>query len=203
MPQPKRRTQAERRATTQAALLDATIDCLVDYGYVNTTTTRIAERAGVSRGAQVHHFPTKAALVTEALRHLAERRTAQLTERLPDLAADSAGIGEMLDLLWEGHSGAVFDATLELWVAARTDPVLRENLVTLERDVTMSMWNLAQSTFGEKSKDPEFREDMELVLAVVRGVALLRASSGEKSPAVERRWRAARERLTRLLARWA
>jgi AcrR family transcriptional regulator len=54
-----RRTQEERRAATRGALLDATIDCLVEYGYHGVTTSRVAERAGVSRGAQVHYFPTK------------------------------------------------------------------------------------------------------------------------------------------------
>ena len=73
-PKPRRRTQEERRTATRGALLDATIDCLIEYGYGGVTTTRVVERAGVSRGAQVHHFPTKAVLVSEALRHLAEKR---------------------------------------------------------------------------------------------------------------------------------
>lgn len=192
---PRRRTQAERRAATQAALLEATVDCLVDYGYVNTTTTKIAQRAGVSRGAQVHHFPTKASLVAEAVRYLADRRTEQLAARLPSLRTGDEGIADMLDLLWEAHSGKVFDATLELWVAARTDDELRKHLVRLERDVTAKMWELGQEALGDRVQDPRFRDDMDFTLATIRGVALLRASSGEKSRAVERRWRAARERL--------
>lgn len=198
---PRRRTQAERRATTQAALLEATIDCLVDYGYVNMTTTKIAERAGVSRGAQVHHFPTKAVLVAEAMRYLAARRTEQLSSKLSSLRPGDAGVEDMLDLLWEAHSGKVFDATLELWVAARTDEELRTHLLKLERDVTATMWELGQEVLGERAKDPGFRGDMDLALATIRGVALLRASSGEKSRAVERRWLAARERLLRLLTK--
>lgn len=197
--QPERRTQAQRRAATQTALLEATIDCLVDYGYVNTTTTKIAERAGVSRGAQVHHFPTKAGLVAEAVRYLAARRVEQLSSRLTSLRPGEEGIGDMLDLLWEAHSGAVFDATLELWVAARTDPELREPLVRLERDVTATMWELGREVLGARTEEPGFRDDMDLTLATIRGVALLRASSGEKSRAVERRWQAARIRLLRLL----
>src|SRR5215468_6574679 len=68
------RTQEERSAAMRERLLDATIDCLVEYGYSGTTTTRVAERAGVTRGAQVHHFPTKTDLVTAAVRHLATKR---------------------------------------------------------------------------------------------------------------------------------
>lgn len=195
-----RRTQAERTAATQAALLDATIDCLVEYGYVNTTTSRVAERAGVSRGAQVHHFPTKAELVIAAVEHLARRRSQELRAHMPVPADGQARIGQLLDLIWDAHSGPIFDATLELWVAARTDPELRSALVRLERLVTRDTWKEIEAAFGDVAHRPGFRDDIDLVLATVRGVALLRSASGEKSPAVKRRWAAARERLLRLLA---
>ena len=55
-----RRTQAERTASTRAALLAATVDSLVERGYRGTTTSDVARRAGVSYGALLHHYPTKA-----------------------------------------------------------------------------------------------------------------------------------------------
>ena len=64
---PVRRTHAERSATTRTALLDATIECLAELGYSGTTTAEVVRRAGLSRGAQVHHFPTKALLIAAAL----------------------------------------------------------------------------------------------------------------------------------------
>jgi len=69
----RRRTQDERSSAMRERLLDATIECLVEYGYTGTTVTRIADRAGVTRGAQVHHFRTKDDLVTAAVKHLAGR----------------------------------------------------------------------------------------------------------------------------------
>jgi AcrR family transcriptional regulator len=71
-----RRTQEQRSAQMRARLLDATIECLVKYGYAGTTTPRVAEMAGVTRGAQVHHFGSKNELVLAALKHLAAKRTA-------------------------------------------------------------------------------------------------------------------------------
>src|SRR3954467_4474860 len=118
---PRRRTQEERSATTRAALLDATIDCLVEYGYANLTTTRVVERAGVSRGAQVHHFPTKAELVSEAARHLAGKRIEELLQTVPKLpSSEEKRVSRILDLIWEVHKSPLFDAALELWVASRT-----------------------------------------------------------------------------------
>jgi AcrR family transcriptional regulator len=67
-----RRTQEERRSRTQARLLEATMECLVDLGWSGTSTTEVARRAGVSRGAQQHHYPTKMVLVAAALEHLLE-----------------------------------------------------------------------------------------------------------------------------------
>ena len=81
---PERRTQAERTAGTQAKLLDAAIDCLVELGFAKTSTQEIARRAGVSRGAQLHHFPTKESLVTAAVGHLVEKRLAEILEADPD-----------------------------------------------------------------------------------------------------------------------
>src|SRR5258706_14432846 len=66
----RRRTQAERRAGTRALLLEATVECLAERGYAGTTTTEVARRAGLSRGAQLHHFGTKTDLVTAAVEHL-------------------------------------------------------------------------------------------------------------------------------------
>ena len=94
------RTQEERSATTRAALLDSTIDCLIAYGYAGTTTARVAERAGVTRGAQMHHFGQKAPLVVAALLHLAERRRRELTRRAQTELGEPADPAQALDILW-------------------------------------------------------------------------------------------------------
>src|SRR5689334_23951571 len=95
-----RRSQAERSATTREALLDATIACLVEDGYANTTTSRVAERAGVSRGAHLHHFQTRHALVAAAMELLAERRGAQLLAAAQRLPGGRERLVQGLDLLW-------------------------------------------------------------------------------------------------------
>lgn len=120
----KRRTQRERSAATRDRLLDATIDCIVELGYAATSTTVICRRAGVSRGAQVHHFPTKASLVAAAIERLFTRRHDQFRQSLPTQPDLDSAFAE----LWELYSGATLDAWMELLIAARTDPVLREQL---------------------------------------------------------------------------
>ena len=76
-----RRTQAERSATTRLALLDAAVDTIIEEGYANLSTRRVAERAGVAQSTQMHHFPTREAFLVDALRHVARRMAEEaLTE---------------------------------------------------------------------------------------------------------------------------
>ena len=190
----RRRTQAERRATTRAALLDATIDCLVEDGYQGTTTTRIVERAGVSRGAQVHHFPTKAELVAEAVRHLAERRGEEFLAEAREVPARGRHrFEQMLDMLWRIHTGPLFAASVELWVAARNDSELRERLVEVEREMALRISTDIADLFEEHAPKREFREGVDASLAAMRGLALLGFVNGERE--VERRWPGVRRRL--------
>ncbi len=194
----RRRTQEERSAATRAVLLDATVDCLVEHGYANITTTRVVERAGMSRGAQVHHFPTKALLVTEAVRHLAHRRIAELLEEMSALPGGrEMRVEAALDRLWRAHTGPLFQAAMELWVAARTDPELRVHLVEVERDVNRAVAEATRRIFPDHAADRGFGEALQTVLAAVRGLAMLRFVDEEAS--VERRWRATRRRLVRVL----
>jgi AcrR family transcriptional regulator len=128
-----RRTQDERSATTRALLLDATIDCLFDLGWAGTTTTEIAERAGVSRGAQLHHFPTKKELVATAVERLLERRLEEFRHGFATLPEEVDRAKAVVDLLWSMFSGPVFYAWLELLLASRTDPSLRKTCEEINR----------------------------------------------------------------------
>jgi AcrR family transcriptional regulator len=127
----RRRTQEERSAATRTRLLDATLDCLAELGYARMTTTEIAERGGVSRGAQLHHFPTKAELVTEAIAYLFDRRDEEFRAAFARLPADAERGPAAVDLLWSMVSGPTFYAWLELAVAARTDAALKPKLALL------------------------------------------------------------------------
>src|SRR5512138_3856974 len=120
----ERRTQAERSARTRARLLDATIACLHDLGYARTSTPEIARRAGLSRGAQLHHFPSKQELVTSAVQHLFQRRHDEFLEAFAQLPAGADRYAAAIDILWTMMRGPTAAAWLELAIAARTDPEL-------------------------------------------------------------------------------
>jgi len=66
--------QEERSRVMRERLLDAAVECLIECGYSGTSTTLVSERAGVSRGAQLHHFPSRADLLVAAVEHVAQAR---------------------------------------------------------------------------------------------------------------------------------
>jgi AcrR family transcriptional regulator len=119
------RSQAERTAGTREALFTATIDCLVELGYANTTTREVALRAGVSRGAQTHHFPTRTDLVVGAIEHLFDQQAQRFRAAFTALPPAEHTLERAVGLLWEIVSGPSYPAVLEVTVAARTDPSLR------------------------------------------------------------------------------
>jgi AcrR family transcriptional regulator len=165
-----RRSQAERSATTRTTLLDATIDCLIEEGYASTTTSRVAERAGLSRGAHLHHFQTRNALVAAAVEQLAERWLGELrvaSERLPEGPGRTAA---GLDLLWAHYASPLYQAALDLWTDARNDPDLRERLVEVERLLDRHTLELADRLFPPRA---DMRELVQLSVATVRGLAML------------------------------
>src|SRR5688500_5343316 len=128
----KHRTQAERSERTRELLLDATVECLVELGYAHTTVQEICQRAGLSRGAQQHHFTTKAELMASALEHLFARLSAQILHTTADLPPGPERIEIGVDQLWAAYSGTLSTAAVELWVAARTEPELRRSLLPVD-----------------------------------------------------------------------
>jgi AcrR family transcriptional regulator len=196
-PAHRRRTQAERRAATRTALLDAALECLIEQGYAGLTTRNVAERAGVSQGTQMHYFPTRGAFVAEAIRHVAFKLAGELREQESLRArSERRKLEELLDRVWEIHTGPVFQATMELWVAARTDDEIRTAMDDVARDVTWLIVQLAAELFPELMAKPRAGELLDLGMAMTRGFALLTFTGDPED--VERRWRRARGNLLSL-----
>ncbi len=184
-------SQAERSRTTQQRLLAATVDCLVEDGWAGTTTTLVASRAGVSRGAQLHHYPTRTALVLAAVEHLADRRAAELRGEVAALPPGPDRIGATVRLLAGAFTSPLYAAALEVWVAARTDPDLRSALVGVEARIGRELHRLAVDLLGADESRPGVRETVQATLDLLRGLGVAHLLSDD------------RVRRERLLDAWA
>ena len=182
--------QQQRSRSMQHRLLDAAVDCLVERGWAGTTTTLVADRARVSRGAQLHHYRTKSALLIAAVEHLAERRSAELRAEAAGLPPDGDRLEATIDLLASLFTGPLFAAAIEVWVAARTDAALRSALVPVEARFGREVHRLTVELLGAHESRPGVREAVQTTLDLMRGLGVASLLTDDSA------------RRTRLLADW-
>ncbi|MHA3701661.1 TetR/AcrR family transcriptional regulator [Jatrophihabitans sp. YIM 134969] len=166
-----REPQQDRSRATRARLLDATVEALADLGWSGTTVSVVAERARVSRGAAQHHYPTREDLVAAAVAHIAAARMADLdpSRTLPPgpdrtLAVVRAAV--------DFYLGPLFRAAVQLWGAAASDPVLREQILPLESTLGAGAHRAVVAMLGVDDARPEVREVVQATLDLARGLGL-------------------------------
>ncbi|WP_405489458.1 TetR/AcrR family transcriptional regulator [Nocardia sp. NBC_00511] len=191
---PPRRTQEQRSSETRTRLLDATIECLVEYGYAGTTTPRVAERAGVTRGAQVHHFGSKTDLVVAAISHLAQRRTEAAMKEIGRLRTGVDPIGATLEAMWDLHQGPLFIAAIELWVASRTDRVLAVEMEKVEPFVNNAVLLAVAQLVPNELDRKNVRDFAYTAMDTLRGILVTNFISPDPERS-HRRWLRAAEQL--------
>lgn len=196
-----RRTQGQRRAQTRQRLLDATIDSLVEVGYAATTTRAVSARAGVSTGAQTHHFPHRMDLIAAAVEYLADQRQAALhraAQRIPK--AGDRRIAAGLDLIWRDFTSPLFVVMAKLWVAAADDPDLYGCLVPVERRLARAIRAVTREMMGPAAAAPDFDDRMAVALSTIRGLALMERFRPTAPGASRSAWPGHRAALVTLIA---
>ena len=192
----ERRTQAERSAAMRLRLLDATVECLVTYGYAGTTTHRVAELAGVTRGAQIHHFPAKEDLVVAAIEHLAHQRARVTIREVGRIRESADPAAAVLDFLWDVHQGPIVVATLELWMASRTDPVLAKHVQRVEPVVNGALLAAIEQVLPDRSAQKELRYAVYTAMDALRGILVAGFVDGD-GDRLRKRWDRASAHLQR------
>lgn len=195
-----RRTQEQRTAETRGKLLDATIQSILDVGYAATTTRRVAELAGVSAGAQTHHFPYRVDLVGAAVERLAEQRIAAARDKAQELPTEREDRARaLLELLWQDFSSPLFTTFVKLWIAAADDPELHARLVPVERDLRRQILGLAVEFAGELTAIPGWEQRLQVVLTATRGLALTQAFEPRDDRPRRDPWPPMRDELLRMI----
>lgn len=161
-----------RAVATRARLLEATIDVLVRHGYSGTSTVEVCRRAKASRGAHLHHFPTKAELVAAAVEHLVERRLAEFRTRVRGLHGRRR-LQTALATMWTIYAGPTLAAWMELVVAARTDKELRRHMAGVDKRFFAHAHDTFRELIGGQQLDETVSAALtRLILSVFDGLAL-------------------------------
>jgi AcrR family transcriptional regulator len=188
----KRRTQAERSEETRSKLLDAAFDVMRRRGYVGFRTAEVAKVAGVSRGAQLHHFPTKESLVVAAVEHVfaralaearlrADRAALQHADPIDAIAADS------YDFFFGDH----FFVALDVMMAAAKDDRIRDRIAAISRNNRLPVETAWHAVLVDAGLPPDLAEDvLWLTVSIVRGLS------------IRALWQKDKARFDRLLRLW-
>lgn len=176
------RTQSERSAAMQKRLLDAAVSALNEKGYGGTTTLEVQQRAGVSRGALLHHYASRADLLVASIDHLTRERIAEVLSVAQAAPPRRGRVQWAVSVLWATFEGPLFTAALEIWLAARNDPELLAALLPQERIVGAAIRRMAGDLFGEDPRtSPGFADALEVLLDAMRGAAARSVLRSEKN----------------------
>jgi AcrR family transcriptional regulator len=175
-----RQPQQERSRATRQALLDAAIASLGELGWGGATVAVVAERAGVSRGAAQHHFPTREALFTAAIDELMTAWIDDLRMHRDELPDGPDRIRAVVERIVEVYTGPLFRAALELWVAAAADPQLREQIAPFERRIGREAHRVVVELLGADESQPGVREAIQATLDLARGLGLATLLSDDR-----------------------
>ncbi|OUZ12407.1 TetR family transcriptional regulator [Aeromicrobium sp. PE09-221] len=175
-------TRKEQLARTRAALLDAAMMSLVEHGYAGTTTQRIQDRCGVSRGALLHHFGSKAELFVAAIHHIADIRLAAIQQVAEEVDGSDDALRRVVDAIVEAQSGPPFQAAMELWTAARTDPDLLAALQPAERKLGAALRGVFDRYSAFDSSEDSWVA-FESLMAMLRGIEVTRVFRPDRSGA--------------------
>lgn len=167
-----REPKQDRSRATRQRLLEATIDSLAEQGWGPTTVGVVAERAGVSRGATQHHFPTREDLITAALEYMFDTRMEQ-AKREADALPHGVGRTEaVVSRLVEYYTGPLFKAALQVWTAAAADPEMRARVLPLEEKFGRVAHRTAVEHLGADDRDPQTHRLVQATLDLARGLGL-------------------------------
>lgn len=165
--------QARKSEATRNQIITAAIRCIVESSYSNTTTMKIAEKAGLSRGAMLHHFPSKKDIVRAVVDYLHEKRLGAFRRSIREIPEDADRVQLAVRSYWEHVNHPLYIAIFELSVAARTDEELRDILVPAQRAFDQEWYATAREVFPEWQSDPEaFDLALNLTQQLMEGMSI-------------------------------
>jgi AcrR family transcriptional regulator len=186
-----RAPKQDRSRATRQRIVEAAVACLAEHGWSGSTVTVVCTRAGVSRGAAQHHFPTREDLFTAAIAHMAEQWLLTVRERARALPGEGRDrTYAVVDMLVAVHTGPIFRAALHLWVAAADEPALRPPVAALESRFGREAHRLAVELLGADESRPGVRETVQATLDMARGLGLanLLSDDSARRAGVVRQW---------------
>jgi AcrR family transcriptional regulator len=163
-------TRVRNPDQTRSTIVQATIEALAEVGYAATTTVEVQQRAGVSRGALLHHFASRGELMAAAVQEIGARRHADMVAAHAHTADRVVSLDDALSSLRRTFSSVSYGVEQELWSAARTDDELRRHVQPVEQRLGRQM-KLGLDRLFAIVPEPDRATAIALSVTFVRGLA--------------------------------
>jgi AcrR family transcriptional regulator len=170
---PKRRSQAERSRAMRKRLLEAATVVLRRNGYAGLRTEEVSRVAGVSRGAQLHHFPTKESLVLSTTEHIFKASTDRSLGRATGALASSDPVEEIIRDGMDFFFSDDFFVLLDLVLMGDKNRKIREHIYSVARTHRPAVEEAWLTVLQKSGMERQRAETvLWLTLSVVRGLAI-------------------------------
>jgi len=167
-----RRTQAERSAATQAKILEAAKNLIAKQGLAHTSTQDIARQAQVSRGAMLHHFPSRASLIQATYAEMLRQESELLRDFARTLQPGQNRLKALTEYIWERYQSGIFQVSMDYIAGARVDADELSYVSAESRkfnDALNDVWNVELEAFGCNAETRQLM--MNEFMCLVRGMA--------------------------------
>ena len=164
--------ELSKSAITRKRIMEAGVTCLAEDGYASTTTSTVAERAGLTRAAMLYHFPSRMALIEAVVHYVTRRRIDMYKEAMAEIPQDSDFFLTAIDEAWAQLDTKEFKAFCELSMAARTDEELAASFAPALAEYDRARRETAIALFPEKSIEaPWFDLRRDIARFLLEGLA--------------------------------
>ena len=183
--QAERKTwQQTKSENTRTQILDAAVRCFYEQGYANTATESVAAVARVSRGAMLHHFPTRFDLIRATVEHLSRQRLEifEAREAEAQRGAVYTRVEAGIDAYWQQLNTPTFVVFQELIIAARTDKELEKVLKPALEAFEVARWETTKRIFPDLALSEAFIRANYLTRFMLEGMAAASRIDGPKVP---------------------
>ncbi|GAC47198.1 MULTISPECIES: TetR/AcrR family transcriptional regulator [Gordonia] len=167
-----REPQQERSRQTRERLLRSAIQVLAHEGWASATVAAVAQRAGVSRGAAQHHFPTREALISSTLEQIFDDLTLNADTLVQPDANDPRRVRMAVERAVSIYTGTEFKASLQVWAAAASDPALRELILPMEARFARAAHRVTVAALDPDGTNPRAHRVAQVTLDLARGLGL-------------------------------
>lgn len=168
----RREPKQDRSRETRRKILESAVHCLATYGWQGATMAVVADHVDISRGALQHHFPTREDLMLAAIDHVAEQRDKDRLQYDSTIPEGNDRIDYVVDMLINYYSTDAFKAALQVWVAAATDPALRERVIPLETRFARAAYRHAVEFLRADVSDERTHRLIQSTMDLARGLGL-------------------------------